>query len=101
MPLLNFLSLLLLACQKGAPDLFRSLRQHYKAQLDEAAEGKWDEALEGVGQMYFGIKPPRQGNPLMDMMGSMFGGGGFGGGGSQPKPKQERVEAPAPAPGLD
>lgn len=99
LPLLNFLSLLLLACQKGAPDLFRSLRQQYRAQLAEATEGSWDEALEGVGQMYFGIKPPRQGNPLMDMMGSMFGGGG--GGAAQTRAKQQKVEAPAPAPGLD
>lgn len=29
--------------------------------------------------MYFGIKPPRPaGNPMMDMLGSMFGGGGGG-----------------------
>jgi golgi to ER traffic protein 4 len=98
LPLLNFLGLLLLAIQKGSPDLFRQLKSHYAAHLKEV--GTWDEALESVGEMYFGISPPRQGNPLLDMMGSMFGGGG-----APPKKQQaKRVTATAPAPaaeGLD
>jgi golgi to ER traffic protein 4 len=97
LPLLNFLSLLLLAIQKGSPDLFRQLRSHYAVHIKEA--GTWDEALESVAEMYFGISPPRQGNPLLDMMGSMFGGG------AAPKKQQaRRVTATAPAPiaeGLD
>lgn len=97
LPLLNFLSLLLLAIQKGSPDLFRQLRSHYAVHIKEA--GTWDEALESVAEMYFGISPPRQGNPLLDMMGSMFGGG------AAPKKQQaKRVTATAPAPiaeGLD
>lgn len=98
LPLLNFLSLLLFACQKGSADLFKSLKQQYRGQLKDDTEGNWDEALEGVGQMYFGIKPPRQGNPLMDMMGSMLG---MSGGGGQQKPTPRRVEPPAPAPAVD
>ena len=94
LPLLNFLSLLLLACQRGSADLFRNLKGHYASYLKEL-DGGWDEALEGVGQTYFGIKPPRQGNPLMDMMGSMFGGVG------KAKGTQQKVEAPAPAPAVD
>jgi hypothetical protein len=98
LPLLNFLGLLLLAVQKGSADLFRQLRSHYATHIKEA--GTWDEALEHVAEMYFGISPPRQGNPLLDMMGSMFGGGG-----AAPKKQQtRRVTAAAPAPvaeGLD
>jgi golgi to ER traffic protein 4 len=97
LPLLNFLNLLLLAVQKGSPDLFRQLKSHYEVHVKEV--GIWDEALETVAEMYFGISPPRQGNPIFDMMGSMFGGG------AAPKKQQtKRVTATAPAPvaeGLD
>lgn len=71
LPLLNFLGLLLLAVEKGSADLFRGLKTHYAAHLQEVAA--WEEALEGIAEMYFGIARPRQGNPLFDMMGSMFG----------------------------
>ncbi|OCK84784.1 DUF410-domain-containing protein [Lepidopterella palustris CBS 459.81] len=95
LPLLNFLGLLLLAVQRGAPDLFRQLKSHYGVHLKDV--GTWSEALDSIGEMYFGIKIPKQGNPLFDMMGSMLMGGM---GGSQ-KPKARKAEAPLPAPGLD
>ncbi|OCK97967.1 DUF410-domain-containing protein [Cenococcum geophilum 1.58] len=95
LPLLNFLGLLLLAVQRGAPDLFRQLKSHYAIHLKDVPA--WNEALDQIGEMYFGIKIPKQGNPLFDMMGGMLMGGM--GGGSQ-RPKSRRVEAPA-APGLD
>jgi hypothetical protein len=98
LPLLNFLGLLLLAVQKGSPDLFRQLKQKYASHIAEV--GAWDETLELIAEMYFGIQRPRQGNPLLDMMGSMFGGGGFGGGAAK-KPAARRVEASPSAPGLD
>jgi len=94
-PLLNFITLLLLAVERGNSELFKLLKSHYAAYIDEV--GVWDEALEQIAEMYFGIRKPRQSNPLFDMMGSMFGGGGGGGGGTKPK----KVEAPAPAPGVD
>ncbi len=94
LPLLNFLSLLLLAVQRGAADLFRQLKSHYASHLSEV--GTWDEALTQVGEMYFGIRKPSQGNPLFDMMSSMF----MGPGGSGQKPKSKKVEAPA-APAVD
>lgn len=72
------------------------LKSHYSSHLKEMAA--WNEALEQIGEMYFGIKIPRQGNPMLDMLGNMFMGGGMGGGS---KPKTRKVEAPAPAPGLD
>ena len=99
LPLLNFLGLLLLAAQRGSADLFRQLAKHYVVHIKEV--GSWDEALAQIGEMYFGIKIPRQGNPLFDMMGSMFFGGA---GGASPKPastpktKPKRVDSPAPPP---
>jgi hypothetical protein len=95
LPLLNFLGLLLLAVQKGSADLYRQLRGHYSPYLKEVKA--WDEALEIVAEIYFRIQKPRQGNPLLDMMGSMFGGG------APPKPQPKRVvgsSAPV-AEGLD
>ncbi|KAK2628469.1 hypothetical protein QTJ16_001572 [Diplocarpon rosae] len=94
LPLLNFLGFLLLAVQKGSADLFRQLKSKYTVYLKEVAT--WDEALTSVAELYFGIQRPRQGNPLLDMMGSMFGGAG------PAKPQPKRVGASAPvAEGLD
>lgn len=96
LPLLNFLGLLLLSVQKGSADLFKQLKSKYAPYIKEV--GIWDEALTSVGEMYFGIQRPRQGNPLLDMMGGMFGGGL-----APPKQQQpRRVGASAPAAeGLD
>jgi golgi to ER traffic protein 4 len=95
LPLLNFLGLLLLAVQRGTADLFRQLKSRYGGQLREVPE--WNEALERIGEMYFGIKVPVQTNPLFDMMAGLLGGGGGGGGASS---GQRRVQSP-PASGLD
>ncbi|KAK5199255.1 hypothetical protein LTR99_001296 [Exophiala xenobiotica] len=83
-PLLNFLSLLLLAAQKGDAGLYRQLCKYYAPHLKDA-DTLWSDALSNIGEVWFGIRMPRQGgNPLFDMMGSMlFGGGGGGGGGGQ------------------
>ncbi|KAL8972835.1 MAG: hypothetical protein Q9183_000310 [Haloplaca sp. 2 TL-2023] len=89
LPLLNFLALLLLAIQRGSSDLFKQLAKHYAPHVKEV--GVWDDALAQIGEMYFGIRIPRQGNPLFDMMGSMMG---FGGG--SPKPKPKKVDPPPP-----
>lgn len=98
LPLLNFLSLLILALQRGSLDLYRQLITKYSAHLKENAT--WFDCLDAIAEMYFGVKKQRQTNPLFDMMGSLFGGGG--GGSSQParRPAANRVEAPAPE-GLD
>ncbi|KAF8472445.1 hypothetical protein BDZ91DRAFT_715089 [Kalaharituber pfeilii] len=79
LPLVNFLGLLLLAIQRGAADLFRSLKTHYSAQLKEVHG--WDDPLEQIGEMYFGIRIQRPTN-LFDMMGSLFGGAPIGSGSS-------------------
>ncbi|KFY50283.1 hypothetical protein V496_09446 [Pseudogymnoascus sp. VKM F-4515 (FW-2607)] len=95
-PLLNFLTLLVVAVEKGAADLFRQLKSHYASHIKEATG--WDEALESIAEMYFGISRPRQGNPLFDMMGSMFGAP------QAPKKQPKRVGAASGTPaaeGLD
>ncbi|KAF1813363.1 DUF410-domain-containing protein [Eremomyces bilateralis CBS 781.70] len=99
LPLLNFLGLLLLAVQRGAPDLFKQLKSHYAANLKEV--GMWDEALAQIGEIYFGIKIPSQSNPLFDMMGNMFNMGGMGQG-RKKEVKGRGMNLPAPpTPGLD
>ncbi len=98
LPLLNFLGLLLLAIQRGSPDLFKQLATKYGSHISET--GAWAEALEMIAEMYFGLQRPRQSNPLFDMMGNLFGGGGPMGGGAPKKPSVRGVEAPAPE-GLD
>ncbi|KAL8905425.1 MAG: hypothetical protein Q9171_006660, partial [Xanthocarpia ochracea] len=95
LPLLNFLGLLLLAIPRGSSDLFKQLAKHYAPHVKEV--GVWDDALAQIGEMYFGIRIPRQGNPLFDMMGSMMG---FGGGSPKPKPKKAEV-TPPPAADVD
>ncbi|KAL1302545.1 hypothetical protein AAFC00_002927 [Neodothiora populina] len=96
LPLMNFLGLLLLAIQRGTPDLFRQLKSHYASHIAEA--GTWDEPLARIGETFFGIKIPSQSNPLFDMMGSLFMGGGGGAGGAG---GNKAVGAPPSAPGLD
>ncbi|KAJ5628395.1 hypothetical protein N7490_010623 [Penicillium lividum] len=90
LPLLNFLSMLLLTIQRGSADLFRQLTAHYAAQIREV--GIWDDTLAQIGEQYFAIKIPRQGNPLLDMMsGMLFGGQGNAG---PSRPAAKKVEAP-------
>jgi len=91
LPLLNFLGLLLLAAQKGDSALFRQLVKHYAPHLKDT-EGLWKEALANIGEIWFGIRIPKQGNPLFDMMGSML----FGGGGQ--KPSTPRANTPTSKP---
>lgn len=79
--------------ERGEASLFRQLKSHYSAHLKDV---NWDEALDQVGEMYFGIKIPRQGNPMLDMLGNMFMGGGGLGGGAGSK-KGNKLDAP----GLD
>jgi hypothetical protein len=96
LPLLNFLGLLLLAAQRGEASLYRQLKSHYANNLKDVPA--WEEALQEIAQMYFGIKIPSQSNPLMDMMGSLLMGRG-GGGNSKQTPGRN---SPAlPPPGVD
>ncbi|CEJ80970.1 Putative Golgi to ER traffic protein 4 [[Torrubiella] hemipterigena] len=82
LPLLNFLGLLLLAIQRGAPEVYKGLLSRYATQINE--NDSWLEPLEMIGEMYFNIARPRQSNPLMDMMNGFFGGGA----GAQQQPQR-------------
>lgn len=90
LPLLNFLTLLLLAVQRGSADIYKQLVKHYTVHIEEV--GIWDDGLAQIGEMYFGIRIPRQGNPLFEMMGSMMGLGG-----SQ-RPTEPKIRKAEPAP---
>ncbi|KAL2426644.1 hypothetical protein ABEF95_011183 [Exophiala dermatitidis] len=95
-PLLNFLALLLLAAQKADAGLFRQLAKYYASHLKDT-EGLWSDALANIGEIWFGIRMPRQGgNPLFDMMGSMLFGGG-GGAASSPAAKAGTPKLPPAA----
>lgn len=102
LPLLNFISMLLLTIQRGSADLFKQLTAHYASQIREV--GIWEDALSQIGEQYFAIKVPRQGNPLLDMMGSMlFGGQNQGGSRRTPQGRSQSktVEAPPASMELD
>ena len=95
LPLVNFISMLLLTIQRGSADLFRQLSAHYASHIQDI--GIWDDALAQFGEQYFGIKIPREGNPLMDMMGSMLFGGGQESASGRRAPQSRgsrKVEAP-------
>jgi hypothetical protein len=102
LPLLNFLGLLLLAVQRGTADLFKNLKQHYAGHIKEA---EWEDALAQIGEMYFAIKIPSQGNPMFDMMSSMLMGGNNPFAAKKKEVKSvgaaASAPAPAPAPALD
>ncbi|EEH16875.1 hypothetical protein PABG_06962 [Paracoccidioides brasiliensis Pb03] len=101
LPLLNFTSLLLLAIQSGSADLFRQLTRQYAHHTREV-DG-WERASAYIGELYFGIKIPKQSNALMDMMGMMFGSGAGQGSSRKPGKQQKnpaKVEA-APLPPMD
>ena len=68
--------------------MYKQLAKHYAPYVKEV--GTWDDALAQIGEMYFGIRIPRPGNPLMDVMGSLMGFAG------SPKPKPRKVDAPPP-----
>ncbi|KAI1367562.1 hypothetical protein F5Y08DRAFT_58745 [Xylaria arbuscula] len=99
-PLLNFLGLLLLAIQRGNPELYKQLTAKYASHLREL--DSWNEALEIISEIYFNITKPRQGNPLMDMMSGFFGGGPAAGAGSKkPAVKPPSSNSMPAAEGLD
>ncbi|KAK9448840.1 uncharacterized protein V1518DRAFT_418354 [Limtongia smithiae] len=85
LPLLNFFDLLIRSCQRRSPDMFRRLRFRYKSVISDA--GAFDEALDRIGDVFFGIKVRNQGNILQDLMGSLFSGGSQG-----PAPRTPQIQ---------
>lgn len=71
--------------QRGAgTKAWQSLVARYERQVQWLRTPEVKEATTAIGEIHFGLRPARQGNPLMDMMASMFGGGGGGGGAGGP-----------------
>ncbi|GJN92702.1 hypothetical protein Rhopal_005737-T1 [Rhodotorula paludigena] len=95
---LNFLQLALRAAQAGVGEsvekvkvggewrtqrgqgtkVWQSLLARYEKQVPWLRAPEVKDATAALGEIHLGLKPARQGNPLMDMMASMFGGGGGG-----------------------
>ena len=85
----------------GGPgaELWRMLKSHYVSDLNEAHRQGWgwEEPLESIAEIYFGIRVQRQ-TSLLDMMGSLFVGGGMGGSGGV---QAQLGTAPPPVVDLD
>ncbi|KAF8311762.1 DUF410-domain-containing protein [Clavulina sp. PMI_390] len=88
---LNFLQLAIRACQRGngetseqqrdARNAWVRLQNGYRNKSSILSKPSVQQALMTLGNAYFAIPMPRQpGNPLQDMMASLFGGGGAGAG---------------------
>lgn len=66
---LNFLQLLIIACQTQETILFQNLKSQYSTLAN-----KYNSELQFLGQEYFGIKVEKPINFLQDMMSGFFGG---------------------------
>ncbi|GAA5898332.1 hypothetical protein JCM6882_000130 [Rhodosporidiobolus microsporus] len=93
---LNFLQLAVRAAQAGVGEsvekvkvgselrtqrgqgtkVWQSVLSRYERQVPWLRAPEVKDATTALGELHFGLKPARQGNPLMDMMANMFGGGG-------------------------
>ncbi|ELU07266.1 hypothetical protein CAPTEDRAFT_220393 [Capitella teleta] len=72
-PLLNFLWLLLLACDGGTVAVFTILVEQYQPTLRR--DPTYNEYLDRIGQLFFGVPPPRSNNPsgmIGNLLSSLF-----------------------------
>ncbi|KAG9325859.1 hypothetical protein KVV02_006853 [Mortierella alpina] len=88
-PLLNLTQMLLLACQTGNPAIFKQVATKYKPVL--AIDDNFGALMTTIGELFFGIRAPKQANMLADLMSSLFSGPppsesrpALGAGGTQP-----------------
>ncbi|AAS54755.1 AGR265Wp [Eremothecium gossypii ATCC 10895] len=68
-PDLNFLQLLLIACQAGKPEFLTSLKSQYPQQAQ-----KHEQSLVQLGKEFFNVAPKRQVPLLQDLMADFFDG---------------------------
>ncbi|BGP17964.1 hypothetical protein JCM10213_003970 [Rhodosporidiobolus nylandii] len=62
--------------QRGAgTKIWQSMAGRYERQVPWMRTPEVKDALTALSELHFGIKPARQGNPLMDMMQGLFAGG--------------------------
>ncbi|KAF9959304.1 hypothetical protein BGZ72_009881 [Mortierella alpina] len=71
-PLLNLTQMLLLACQTGNPAIFKQVATKYKPVL--AIDENFGALMTTIGELFFGIRAPKQANMLADLMSSLFSG---------------------------
>ncbi|CAO3565981.1 unnamed protein product [Mortierella alpina] len=71
-PLLNLTQMLLLACQTGNPAIFKQVATKYKPVL--AIDENFGALMTTIGELFFGIRAPKQANMLADLMNSLFSG---------------------------
>ncbi|KAF9570696.1 hypothetical protein EC968_001480 [Mortierella alpina] len=71
-PLLNLTQMLLLACQTGNPAIFKQVATKYKPVL--AIDDNFGALMTTIGELFFGIRAPKQANMLADLMNSLFSG---------------------------
>ncbi|KAG0198480.1 hypothetical protein BGX28_008060 [Mortierella sp. GBA30] len=70
--LLNLTQMLLLACQTGNPAIFKQVAAKYKPVL--AIDENFGALMTTIGELFFGIRAPKQANMLADLMNSLFSG---------------------------
>ncbi|KAI8347010.1 hypothetical protein B0O80DRAFT_377073, partial [Mortierella sp. GBAus27b] len=70
--LLNVAQLILLACETGNPNLFKQLQAKYRPAL--SIDDDFVSLMTNIGELFFGVQPPRQANMLADLMSSLFSG---------------------------
>ncbi|KAG0366937.1 hypothetical protein BC939DRAFT_434232 [Gamsiella multidivaricata] len=70
--LLNLTQLLLLACETGNPAIFKQVSAKYRPAL--AIDENFGALMTTIGELFFGIKAPKQANMLADLMSSLFSG---------------------------
>lgn len=107
LPAFNFLQLAIVTCQVGVGSpasgtqpakgagrtVWATLWQRYEKEVPWLRTNSVRASKAHLDELYFGFKKPVQGNPLQDMMSSLFGGGGASAGSSA----QRKVTSP----GLD
>lgn len=72
LPLINFLQLLLSTVEAKNAQLYQKLKSHYSQDIKNA---ELDDAFAYIGEVYFGIRVPKNINPLQNLMSSFLGGG--------------------------
>ncbi|KAF9914422.1 hypothetical protein BX616_008356 [Lobosporangium transversale] len=95
--LLNFTQLLLLSCETGNPALFKQLSAKYKGIL--SIDENFGAMMATIGELFFGVRAPKQANLLADLMSSLFSGPpasssrpALGAGAEEAQPSQPTIE---------
>ncbi|KAG0319987.1 hypothetical protein BGZ99_004809 [Dissophora globulifera] len=68
--LLNLCKLVLMACETGNPSIFKQVTTKYKPAL--GIDENFGALMTTIGELFFGIKVPKQANMLADLMSSLF-----------------------------